>query len=72
MLTFKQVCEQGPIVLGTREGLAWLLGYAKDSVAEGNIFQYHKLTVQEVLEDLACQIVWYIKDYNKSWDDFAF
>ena len=52
MLTFNQVCEQGPTVLGTREGLTWLLGYAKEAVAEGNIFEYHKLTVQEVLEDL--------------------
>lgn len=64
MLTFQQVCEQGPTVLGTREGLAWLLGYAKDAVAEGNIFEYHKLTVQEVLEDLA----WHCEFFSgKPW-----
>lgn len=72
MLTFNQVCEQGPTALGTREGLAWLLGYAKDVVAEGNIFQYHKLTVQEVLEDLAFKITWYTRNYNESWNDLAY
>lgn len=71
MLTFQQVCEQGPTALGTREGLQWLLGYAKEAVAESNCFQYHNLTVSYVLEDLACLIVLYTKEYNKAWEDLA-
>lgn len=68
MLTFNQVCEQGPTALGTREGLQWLLGYAKDAIAEGNIFQYHKLTVSDVLEDLACHIEFYTGRHDTAWN----
>lgn len=53
MLTLQQVCEQGSTVLGTREGLQWLLGYAKEAVAEGIPSLYNKLTVTEVMDDLA-------------------
>lgn len=71
MLTFNQICEQGPTVLGTREGLAWLLGYAKDAVAEGNIFQYRKLTVSDVLEDLAYHVEFYTGRHDSAWNALA-